>query len=103
MHEEARIDLDAIPKILQAKGLVRGVLIVVGVRDRQTDHGCVVWFLEQIHRNTVSYCRQTDRIVSGRRHDRGHLYREGKIQRGSSRRIATTPLDLYDLTVPEAG
>jgi hypothetical protein len=47
MREETRIDLDSIPKILQAEVLVPRVLIIVVVRNWQIDHGRVARLLNK--------------------------------------------------------
>src|SRR5438270_11058598 len=103
MGEETREDFDAIPEILQTDVLVGGVLIIVVVRDWQTDHWRVVRLLKKIHRDAAACGREKDRLVSGLRHDVRDFQRERKIERGPARRITTAPYDFHNLGVLQSG
>jgi hypothetical protein len=55
--EKSGEDLDAIPQVLETKIFVRGVLVVVVVRDGKGDDGDVVALLKKIHRETAARSR----------------------------------------------
>src|ERR1043166_325354 len=52
--EERRENFDAVPEILETDVFVRGVLIVVVVRDWECDDGNIVALLEEIHRQAAA-------------------------------------------------
>src|SRR5260370_8069440 len=77
--EQRFVDLDPVPQVPQAEVLVRGVLVVVVVGDRQPDDRRAVRLLEEVHRNAPADRRQADRAVSRRRHQRSDPAREPPV------------------------
>src|SRR3954468_19621837 len=52
--EQRRINVDTVPQVLKAQIFIRCVLVIVVICDRQSNYGCIVRLLKQIHRNTAA-------------------------------------------------
>src|SRR5438105_9513557 len=101
--EQRRVDVDAIPQILQAQVLVRGVLIVVVIRDWNSDHRRASAVLKQIHRNAAAEGRHADRrIAESIGDDLRDALANRRIDRRARRRITCAPNELHDVRMRES-
>src|SRR2546421_10520918 len=78
------------------------MLVVVVVRDWESDDGNGVARMEKIHREAAAGGWQKNGFVTGGGHDGGKLAGKGEIEWGARRRITGAPFDFHYLCRPEA-
>src|SRR4051794_3698291 len=95
--EERREDLDAAFHVVDTDVLVRGVLVVVVVDDREADGGGPAAVHEEVHRNAAAEGWSAERRGAGTfadgMHDTG---RERRLERRACGGIAGAPRQLHD-------